>query len=317
MITLIERKSAIGIRIASSVAGAAILLFSPEAWVSKVYYKNLTIGQLSDHSAFIFQVERTRRAPVSVTVRSKEGKESKLRYFEFKVLKVLKTSVASGDSGYTFVKKPSVELPDWSNGNSPKIGSIIFAVDLAPLQSEIPEGESYSIAVLPFAAKSDQGTNLFFAGYHYVNLKAFSGVIGLGLVGTSALPSQNAHLKITEIFDAMRSGKIENLKKAIADNKDVINAVNEVWGAPIHFAARYGKKEDVELLLENGASLETMDAKGNPVLHNLVDSGFMDNAEWLVQHTKDLGAKNKAGQTALDIAKAKNNTKFIQLLEKK
>lgn len=302
-----------------------LFIFSQEAWVSKVYYDQMSIGEISDQSSFIYEVERTKQAPLEIVVKSPEGKVSNLRYFEMKLIAVLKTTSATNNSSFTFVDKPRVELPERSEEGPrpgrrqeplPGPGSLVYIADLKPLESPIPAHKSYSVPILPFAASTDEGKHLFFGQAYYSDLRVISGTIGLGLVESTVIASLKAHLSLTEIFDAMRSGKTEKLKKAIEANKDFVNMVDDVWGAPIHFAGRYGKVSDIELLLASGASLDTMDSKGNPVLHNVVHSGFMNNIEWLIKHTKNLNSKNKAGQTALEIAIVDGNSEIIAIFKK-
>jgi hypothetical protein len=50
-------------------------------------------------------------------------------------------------------------------------------------------------------------------------------------------------------------------------------------------------------------SLETKTSNGNAVLHDLIETGFLDNLDWAIENTSDLTSKKKDGYTPLDMAK--------------
>ncbi|XP_061782623.1 poly [ADP-ribose] polymerase tankyrase-1-like [Nerophis lumbriciformis] len=138
-----------------------------------------------------------------------------------------------------------------------------------------------------------------------------------------------------ELFEACRNGNVSRVKKLV-DTANV-NAKDMAGrkSTPLHFAAGFGRKDVVDLLLQNGASIHARDDGGLIPLHNacsfghsevvslLLCQGAEPNARdnWnytplheaaikgkidvcivLMQHEADPNIRNTDGKSALDLA---------------
>lgn len=279
----------------------ALGLFPQEAWVSRVYNKSLGVHELSDRASLILKIEKV-SGPEDVIVLDEMGREVKLKYHAVKILDVIKNEA----SGYT-EGNMKVQVPPGSGlrvlGEKPlAVGQIISISDRQPLAAPIPDGKSYYSYHIEHAAGPTDKVALFFGGYYDKTLSVYFGVQGVGLVSVTAESSLQSATALRKYFDAIRDHQLDKLKSAITEYPKSINVPDGTWGTPLHFAARYGTKEEIDLLMKSGASLLTQDSKGNAVLHNLVESQFMDNLSYIVKLSADVNFKNRAGQTPLHLA---------------
>ncbi len=284
--------------------------------MGRVYEKKVAVDELADQASSIFKVEKVTEAE-GVTITDETGKEVKLQYLTYKILEIIK-----GDDAGTFQSKMAVKSPPKSGlhqlgDQPPAVGQMISIADRSPLDGGPPPGKSYYRYQLAMPADPTEKTALFFTSYYNKNLSVYFGLFGLGLVDVHQQVILKNAINIRQFFDAVRDNNLESLKAAIAKHPAAINQVDSTWGAPLHFAARYGKKEEVDLLITSGASLTTADSKGNGVLHNLVESQFMDNLAYIIKLSGNINSKNTAGLTPLHLAVRGNapSQMFKMLLE--
>ena len=81
----------------------------------------------------------------------------------------------------------------------------------------------------------------------------------------------------------------------------------------MHYAATYGHKDVVELLLANRADVNAKDYKGNTPLHDAVDNGYKDVAELLLQHD---GQDMTAHDATIHEAAKSGNYEMVKVLLK-
>ncbi|KAF5540016.1 ankyrin repeat domain-containing protein [Fusarium mexicanum] len=77
---------------------------------------------------------------------------------------------------------------------------------------------------------------------------------------------------------------------------------------------RSGYHQVLELLLENGADVNTSDVHGYTPLHTASTGGFIDIVEILIRKSADLSAKTVAGQTPLQSSSASGQSRVTQYL---
>lgn len=269
--------------------------------MSRVYNKTVAVDKLADQASAIYKVEKVSDAE-EVTVLDENGQTVKLRYFSYKILEVIKGEDAGSFQSKMVIKSPPKSGLNPIDNKSPRIGQKISIADRSPLDGDPPKGKSYYSYHLDAPADVEDKSALFFTSGGYNNLSVYFGVIGLGLVDVRQQSSLQKALGIRQLFDAVRNHNLESLKSAIAKHPAAINQVDSTWGTPLQFAARYGKKEEIDLLIASGASLSTLDSKGNGVLHNLVESKFMDNLPYIIKLSGNLSSKNADGLTPLHLA---------------
>ena len=135
------------------------------------------------------------------------------------------------------------------------------------------------------------------------------------------------------IHEAARTGNIEAVKQHIAAGTDV-NAKDKYGESPLLFAATFGHKEIAELLIANGADVNTkIDKIGMTPLHIATGQGYKEivelliakgadvNAkveitELLIANGADVNAKDVGGKTPLDWAIRRHHHEIADLLRK-
>ncbi|XP_075222552.1 tankyrase isoform X2 [Lycorma delicatula] len=140
---------------------------------------------------------------------------------------------------------------------------------------------------------------------------------------------------LRDLFEACKIGDINRVKKLV--NSQTVNARDTAGrkSTPLHFAAGYGRRDVVEFLLSEGASIQARDDGGLHPLHNacsfghadvvrlLLEAGANPNTRdnWnytplheaaikgkvdvciaLLQHGADPSIRNTEGKTALEVA---------------
>lgn len=101
------------------------------------------------------------------------------------------------------------------------------------------------------------------------------------------------------IHTAVQQGEIEQVKKLLSVNPQLVNAKDESGRTPLHWAARIQKLEMVKLLLERGADVNAKDDNGIAALHHLVFRGNLEGVEHLLEHGADVNIVDKDGNTPL------------------
>ncbi|KAI5640800.1 ankyrin repeats (many copies) domain-containing protein [Phthorimaea operculella] len=150
-----------------------------------------------------------------------------------------------------------------------------------------------------------------------------------------SLPAPSDPLR--ELFEACKLGDATKVKKLITPQN--VNARDTAGrkSTPLHFAAGYGRREVVEILIAAGAALQARDDGGLQPLHNACSFGHADvvrallaagaapaaRDNWgytplheaankgkvdvciaLLQHGADPNIRNTEGKTCLDLADA-------------
>ncbi len=96
-------------------------------------------------------------------------------------------------------------------------------------------------------------------------------------------------------------------KGGIDKNNCDVHSTYEGGYTALHFAAQYDSAGAVDILFCHNANIDAVDSNGNTPLHVgiLHDSG--QTAQFLIERGADCTLKNKAGQTARDLAKQKGD----------
>ncbi|EQC28936.1 hypothetical protein SDRG_13275 [Saprolegnia diclina VS20] len=106
------------------------------------------------------------------------------------------------------------------------------------------------------------------------------------------------------------------IEAAKVGNVDEVRRLCEVVGVDVdmrgymgwtaaHWAARQGHVHVLEVLHRLGANLDSLDCRGDCLLHKAAANGQLQTCKWLLQHTFNVHATNKHGMTPLDLAREK------------
>ncbi|KAG5449039.1 Poly [ADP-ribose] polymerase tankyrase-1 [Clonorchis sinensis] len=118
-----------------------------------------------------------------------------------------------------------------------------------------------------------------------------------------------------QIFDACRTGDAARVKHFLENGLNV--QVTDTLGrksTPLHFAAGYGHREVVEVLLEHGADVASRDDGGLVPLHNACSFGHVDVVHLLLTAGSDPNARDCWNYTPLHEAAIKGKVEVCILL---
>jgi hypothetical protein len=90
---------------------------------------------------------------------------------------------------------------------------------------------------------------------------------------------------------------------------------NYKGNTPLHEAAWVGNKEIIEMLIERGADVDTLNDEGNTPLHESAYNGYKKIAQVLMRNGADTSVKNHDGYTASQVVvmnRHTNSTRHIQ-----
>jgi ankyrin repeat protein len=104
-------------------------------------------------------------------------------------------------------------------------------------------------------------------------------------------------LRLDDIHDRSQWGKIEDMKRILDKDPSQVNKKNDRGETPLHKAVGTGKIEAMELLIERGADISTVDNSGETCLHKTRDP---ETIEYLIAKKPELmTVKNDFGRTPL------------------
>ena len=86
--------------------------------------------------------------------------------------------------------------------------------------------------------------------------------------------------------------------------------------APLHYAAFEGRTEVVKYLLEKGAEKDTLAPNGYSALLLAMRNGHMEAARELLYADADVNIKGARGETALSLAKGRNDKGLEELIRR-
>lgn len=101
----------------------------------------------------------------------------------------------------------------------------------------------------------------------------------------------------------------------LLQNKADPNAVDSYGVYPILGAARMDRAQVIETLLKNKVDVNTKKKNGETALHYAAEFDSAEAAKVLLANGADKKAADAEGKTPFDVAKAKNNTKVLEVLK--
>lgn len=82
----------------------------------------------------------------------------------------------------------------------------------------------------------------------------------------------------------------------------------------LHFAAANGHKDIVDLLLDKGANIHTLDDEGGTLLHNASIGGLLELSQRLIKEGIDINSRDNRGKTPLHYAVREGHLKIVKSL---
>jgi cytohesin len=120
---------------------------------------------------------------------------------------------------------------------------------------------------------------------------------------------------------AAQRGHVAALRALLDGGADVAADLGDAWAVPplspgtaLHWAARNGRAEAVQLLLGAGGAVDTVDACGPTALHWAAQQGHAEVARLLLGAGSAVDAANANGWTALHSAADLGHAEVVQLL---
>ncbi|CAH8475125.1 unnamed protein product [Heterobilharzia americana] len=118
-----------------------------------------------------------------------------------------------------------------------------------------------------------------------------------------------------QIFDACRNGDVALVKCLLETGIDVnLNDTSGRKSTPLHFAAGYGRRDVVSLLLDNNADVSARDEGGLIPLHNACSFGHVEVVHLLLSAGSDPNAEDCWNYTPLHEAAIKGKVEVCILL---
>ena len=141
------------------------------------------------------------------------------------------------------------------------------------------------------------------------------GVLAAGICFYKGWPERLGMSKYQSFRFDVTTGNIDKVKEGLKQNPGFANQVQPGWGTALHEAARSGRADIAELLLEHGSDIKATELEGDTPLHTAVKwGGHEDVVRVLIAHKADVNAGDKDGKTPLCDAAAQGFTNIIVLL---
>eukprot|EP00729_Bicosta_minor_P011229 gene11229-14050_t len=115
---------------------------------------------------------------------------------------------------------------------------------------------------------------------------------------------------------ACRDGNYDAVVTLIEKNGGVafVNERDGLKYTPLHYAARKGSRQIVNILMGEGAEVDALNNKGQSVLYQAVVGGHVETVRALIQRGADSNIKTKSGITALHFSARSGPIEMVMLL---
>ncbi|KAG0721622.1 Ankyrin-1 [Chionoecetes opilio] len=120
----------------------------------------------------------------------------------------------------------------------------------------------------------------------------------------------------TQLIQATKDDKYEDCKGILERDETIINAQDEATKqTALHYAAKEGKLEYVELFLEYKANCNAQDSSGNTPLHLAIENGHLDCSKKIMEcNNLQINLTNEAQDSPLHLAAKKGHMQIVDML---
>lgn len=144
------------------------------------------------------------------------------------------------------------------------------------------------------------------------------------IVGAEDLPYDEELNADVNLLQASAEGNITLVKERIKELTDLrkdldveLNLVDGEGFSAMHLAARYNRKNVIDVLIKNGANKDLRGVEGLTPLHLATKYDMTSAAKFLIENGADVDVKNTYGTTALIYAARRGNLDLVELLLEK
>ncbi|HLK15130.1 MAG TPA: ankyrin repeat domain-containing protein [Fimbriimonadaceae bacterium] len=182
----------------------------------------------------------------------------------------------------------------------------IFAIAAASTVTHRQQPPGRRTTDPPVAAKGKLGQDLFLAIDH----RDLAGV--QALLKRGADPNSRNGLEFTPLYIAAASYQMDAMQALLGAGAKV--DADSSYGTPLTFAAATGNAAGAEILLNQGASANTIRTDGLSVLMMAANSGNPALVHALLDHKADVKPADEGGETALSLAARGGHAKVVEML---
>jgi ankyrin repeat protein len=114
---------------------------------------------------------------------------------------------------------------------------------------------------------------------------------------------------------AVVHGNHEVIRVLLEAHSDIEARDNRGQTPLFHAASRdypENRVETMQLLFDYGAKINVSDSSGDTLLHFACSTWHPDSVKWLVDHGAIINAKNRGGQTPLQLCQQVRNWEFVK-----
>jgi uncharacterized protein len=122
------------------------------------------------------------------------------------------------------------------------------------------------------------------------------------------------------VFDAAAFGRLEALRRILADDPPQANALSDDGFTALHLAVFGEQEEAARLLIEQGADVDALATSSIAKVRPLGTAAFVRSvplARSLLDAGADVNGQGEGGFTALDSAKQSGDEELIRLLRER
>jgi len=120
------------------------------------------------------------------------------------------------------------------------------------------------------------------------------------------------------IIAAAKAGNVAKIESLLAENPELIKAKGPGLGATaLHWAAIYGRKEAVAVLLQHGADPNIAEAHNGTAMHWAAHYDDAEVIQWFLDKGADLDHANQMGRTPLHVAARRGCLNVVKKLIEK
>ncbi|XP_046341346.2 BRCA1-associated RING domain protein 1-like [Haliotis rufescens] len=119
----------------------------------------------------------------------------------------------------------------------------------------------------------------------------------------------------SDLRDASKRGNVAAVKRILAAGWADVNSIDRKGWTPVLWAARWGHRKVVELLVSKGAFVSVLTFNDNNILHVACMGSDVETVKYVLSlNVVDINARNKQGRTAVFWAKNFRHRRVESLL---